>query len=182
MWDAERLARFANAVGEDEIKSFRQKCDGFFPNAFWSDLDASSRSVTVREKPLLIPGFDEDVGVSEAPRCWAFQQGLRRAWVEGFPPDWAAILIALFHPKTSSKAWPYQLALMFLTIESWRARFCGVCSRCFVADKPARRFCSIRCSTRGRRASRMAWWRKEGNQRRKEAKKVIDQEKISNKK
>jgi hypothetical protein len=175
MWDAEQLAKFANAEGEKEIKTFRREYQGVFPSAFWDDLDKVSKSVW--KEVLHIPDFNKNVGPLEAPRCWAFQQGLRRAWEEGFPPYWAVILIAVSRPMPDLQAWPYQLAVMFLAMESWRARFCGVCGSYFVADKPARRFCSIECSAKGRRASRNAWWHKEGNQRRKVAQEAIYREK-----
>ena len=62
---------------------------------------------------------------------------------------------------TGSQVWPYQQAVMFLCVNPWRARFC-VCGNRFVADIPARRFCSDKCFQDSRKLAKQAWWSAHG--------------------
>ena len=151
---AGELAEFANCADGVAVKEFSARTTEFFPHHFLDD-DTADRQTSA------IQGLEEQEPVW-MPRWWGFQQGLLRAWEEGFPADWAVILIAVTHSKTSAQAWPYQRALMFLAVEPWRARFCGECGKPFVADKPATRFCSTKCAGNARQKSRNAWWRREG--------------------
>jgi hypothetical protein len=170
LWAAERLALFANA-DESGVAKFQLTNADFFPTGFWAALDPQRpRTLTLGSARNTIPTMRDADDSVVMPHWWGIQQGLRRAWEEGFPPDWSAILIALTQSKTSAQAWPYQRALMFMAIESWRARFCGICGERFVAEKPARRFCSNQCASDARRMSRTAWWHEHGEKwRRKRA-------------
>lgn len=150
---AGELASFTKCADSVGVEDFSAKNPEFFPPGFLTD-DAHLQTIE-------IPTFRHE-GPIRVPRWWGFQQGVLRAWEEGFPADWAVILIAVTHPKTSALAWPYQRALMFLAVEPWRARFCGVCGRPFVADKPATRFCSTKCAGDARQKSRNKWWHREG--------------------
>ena len=176
LWDAERLALFCNAT-DAEAQRFRKSNDGFFPRSFWDWL--------VRPLDTGGPVLTTSTEAAEAVRLlrreapipfWqAFQQVLRDAWQNGFVLDECVRLISCcsvpdrifgktdVEPDLSSyPVWPYQRAVMLLAVEQWRARFCGQCGRRFVADKPARRFCSNRCSAQARRASRAVSWNKHG--------------------
>jgi hypothetical protein len=155
LWDAERLARFSNANLEAELRSFCRNHDDFFPRNFWN-WSVKSPLETVRF-------------------LWAFQRVLQGAWQLGFPLEECVRLISCTavpdrltgatdaEPDMSSyPVWPYQRAVMLLGVEPWRARFCPRCGKRFVADKPARRFCSNRCSSGARRLSKTAWWTNKG--------------------
>jgi hypothetical protein len=61
-----------------------------------------------------------------------------------------------------TRVWPYQQAVMFLGTNPWRALFCGLCSKRFVADKPGRRFCSEDCAKEARKRGQLAWWNQHG--------------------
>jgi hypothetical protein len=149
---AERLTLFANCEDQIAVEEFGAKNEGFFPPRFLEDNRPRTGSPT--------PGIEQE---AEWEPTWrGFQVGLLQAWQEGFPADWAVSLIALTHPKASFEAWPYQRALMFLAVEPWRARFCGICGKRFVADKPATRFCSAKCAGGARKNSRNAWWHRDG--------------------
>jgi hypothetical protein len=170
LWDAERLALFSNASTAGEIQQFRENREDFFPRNFWN-------------WPLRVGGPGE-FAVSSVPipqeviPFWqAFQRALRDAWQVGFPLEECVRLISsaavpdrLFGKTDvepdllSYPVWPYQRAVMFLGVEPWRARFCGQCGKRFVADKPARRFCSNTCSAKARKASRMDWWNRKGEE------------------
>lgn len=149
---AEHLALFANCENEIAVEEFGAKNERFFPPHFLED----------NRPPIGSPARCEEPEAEWVPRWWGFQAGLLQAWKEGFPADWAVSLIALTHPKTTFEAWPYQRALMFLAVEPWRARFCGICGKRFVAGKPATRFCSAKCAGSARKNSRDAWWHKGG--------------------
>jgi hypothetical protein len=76
----------------------------------------------------------------------------------------AAALRAEFWPRVSRRSWPYQMAVMFLASEPWRARFCQECGQRFVADKPKNSYCSVSCSGEARRASKRLSWEKHGKE------------------
>jgi hypothetical protein len=65
--------------------------------------------------------------------------------------------------------WPagaFQQAVYLLWLERWRARVCPACSRFFVADKPAQRYCSTRCYGKAKARRSLDWYFKEGAKRR----------------
>lgn len=153
LWDAERLALFSNASATNDVESFRAQHKDFFPDHFW----------------------DYRVGPeADAVLVWQnFQRSVRETWQEGFPLEncirliysalgsiWEAMEAQPGNPGLP--VWPYQRAVMLLGMEPWRARFCAQCGKRFVADKPARRFCSHTCSTKARQASRSVSWSKHG--------------------
>ena len=52
------------------------------------------------------------------------------------------------------ETWPYQLAIMFLAIEPWRAKFCVNCGNRFVASVNARKNCSVDCGKTAHKQSK----------------------------
>jgi hypothetical protein len=176
LWDAERLATFSNVNGPREAKYFRQKHTDFIPPYFWKDTIPAVLDDPIPEEDP-IPGlYGTDVsgmlaamGLKSAPKSvpfwWWFKQRIRMAWQHGFPLEMCVKLISSSsRPVGFVQVWPYQRALMFLGCEPWRARFCGQCGTRLVADKPARRFCSGRCSGEARRVSRAFSWKKHGKE------------------
>jgi hypothetical protein len=168
LWDAERLALFSNANAAKEVKRFHAAHDDYFPRSFWNYKIrvGGPGEFTVSSGPI---------PQEEVPMWRAFQRALQEAWQVGFPREECVRLISCgvvperisgkseFEPDLLSyPAWPYQMAVMFLGVESWRARFCGQCGKRFVADKPARRFCSNPCAGKARQASRSLSWSKHG--------------------
>jgi hypothetical protein len=185
LWDAERLAQFSNADGTAEMERFRANNEGFFPRNFWNWLVPQ----TGESEPILTM----DAASAEAVRLlkreppipfWkAFQHVLREAWQNGFPLEECVRFISCagVADRLSGKSdeepslmsypiWPYQRAVMFLGVETWRARFCA-CGKRFVADKPARRFCSNGCAAKARKLSKRVWWAEKGDEWRADYKK-----------
>jgi hypothetical protein len=156
--EAQTLAEFSNAATAD-AEYFRYNYENFVPAGWW---------VTRR-----ISEEDFHVFGKDPPFLWQiYQRQLREAWQGRFPIENCVQLISasrgldpsgLNEPVASNEhaVLPYQRAVMFLGIESWRARFC-FCGRRFVADKPGRKFCSDRCFIESRKHSRRAWWREHG--------------------
>ena len=64
----------------------------------------------------------------------------------------------------------FQRAAYCLFGESWRARTCERCAKCFLADKPAQRFCGSKCFGEAKRKRDLAYWRNHGAERRKSRK------------
>src|SRR5215475_421890 len=175
--DAQTLALFSNA-GKAEADYFQHNYGDFFPRNFWnwkirqveegefvSSPDASTAQAVERLRPA-----------PPVPFWQAFQAVLRGAWQVGFPLEECVRLISSaavadrlygatdVEPDLSSfPVWPYQRAVMLLGVEPWRARLC-VCGNRFVADKPARRFCSDRCASNSRKHSRRTWWGERGRE------------------
>jgi hypothetical protein len=179
LWDAERLAQFSNADGTMELERFRANNEGFFPRNFenWQVPQTND------SEPILTTDAASAEAVRrlkrEPPiRFWrAFQHVLHDAWREGFPLEESVRLISCIAvpDRLSGKSdvepdllsfpvWPCQRAVMFLGVETWRARFCAQCGKRFVADKPARRFCSNACAAKARKHSKKVWWTEKGNE------------------
>ena len=171
LWDAEQLAQFANAADRQAVEKFRSTHRDFFPPTFWaaSDLPVPGELFWDIDSSELFSSLGGETSVkSDAPKkvpfWWALQQMLRRSWEKSFPLEWCVILISEMHGDARFRAWPFQRAVMFLGVEPWRARFCGVCGKEFVADKPARRFCSTACATKARQGTRAASWKIHGEE------------------
>jgi hypothetical protein len=168
LWGAERLALFSNLRTAPEMDNFSRDHAEFFPRNFWNwrvnELDGSA---------VLSPVPIERQTIKFSI---AFQRSLREAWQINFPLEecvrlisCAAVADRLFcasevEPDLSTyPVFPYQRAVMLLCLQPWRARFCPECGTRFVADKPARRFCSIPCASTARRQTKKAWWSGNGN-------------------
>ena len=166
LWVAERLALFANADDRAAIENFRANNPEFLPPAVWSN---ASEPIPGEK------GFDEMLFGSGIKPCYWFglREALRSAWKDGFTPEYCVILLSFAGDmplNPSAEVWPFQRAVMFLAMKPWQAKFCGVCGKRFVADKPATRFCSTACADRARKASRNDWWKEHGKDWRKRAK------------
>src|SRR5262249_15882952 len=164
LWDGERLAQFSNVKGPKQASQFRENNRDFFPAKFW-EKDTRALSTDPEYDDGAIPGIVPGLGPERVPFWWYFNLRIREAWELNFPLE---ICVQLISSPISSfllyarQAWPYQRALMFLGREAWRGRFCGQCGERFVADKPARRFCSATCSSKARRSSRAVSFKKHG--------------------
>jgi hypothetical protein len=179
--DAQVLARFSN-LEADDVEYFRNNFAGFVPSMWWQT------SVGSATDPIWKHNREN------ARRAWkeGFPPELCiRLIASGTLPDTAALSAHDFmadnvvHIPLSAAAayridpdlynqeaqvWPYQMAVMYLAVNPWRAATCA-CGNRFVADKPSRRFCSDKCFQDSRKRSRMAWWTEKGSKaRRKTAK------------
>jgi hypothetical protein len=162
LWDAGRLADFANAESREAVENFRANNPDYFPPAVWHNASAPIPGEKGFDEILLKP----DIESSFKPSYWfGVREALRDAWQGGFTDEHCVILLSFAGDiplKPSGEVWPFQRSVMFLAVEDWRARFCGVCGKRFVADQPARRFCSTACTGKGRKASRRAYWKDKG--------------------
>jgi hypothetical protein len=146
--DAEALAKFSN-LDRNDVDYFKHNYPEFIDRNFW---DIIRGRANVKD---------------DAPQLWRqVQEQLRQAWQAGFPLETAIGLISVKiwdrdADTYDSKPSPFQKAVMFLTVEPWRARLC-ICGKRFVADKPSRRFCSTKCSAEARKLSRRVWWSEHG--------------------
>ena len=60
------------------------------------------------------------------------------------------------------RVYDYQIALMFLHDQPWRAAFCLGCSRPFVRATKTSRYCSQACFDSNRSRSQLEYWRTKG--------------------
>jgi hypothetical protein len=56
----------------------------------------------------------------------------------------------------------FQWAVYYLFRERWRAKVCGRCRRCFVADKQRQIYCGVECSALAEKLRKLAWWHRSG--------------------
>jgi hypothetical protein len=94
---------------------------------------------------------------------------LREAWRSGFHPTYVAQLVTLATPASNSFFEPQpvcdaQRAVLWMMLESWRARFCPRCGTPFVARKPRDTYWPNQCfddkRREGQRASRRKRYRR----------------------
>jgi hypothetical protein len=167
--DAQMLAVFSNLTPA-EVAQFRNGVAPYFlPASFW---DVQS----------IMPG------AASAEFAWQFvQRGLQEAWAKRFPLDLSIQLIVALDkysqleralqqiPEMSNQeianmsvpameVWPFQRAVMYLAVNSWRARFCPNCGKRFVATKPKSTYCSDACFSQSRKGAKRAWWLEHGEQ------------------
>jgi hypothetical protein len=165
LWDGHALSEFSN-LEPDGVRHFQQKYPDFVPHKWWT----------------CHPVGPKEWGLEEQ---WRFNQGmLREAWgPNGFsrnlrfvmeimqsvfnPDDMTDVLVSDGHlhsrysiPGTASKEYPYQRAVVFLFEHPWRARFCPVCKKRFVAAEAKTKFCSQQCSDESTRRRHLEWARK----------------------
>jgi len=165
--DAQMLATFSN-LSPNEADEFRNSiCPNFLPADFWRVLSISS-------------------GTETAEPAWqSIQQLVRESWTKRFPLEESIQLIMAIdkHSKVSQElaraermsnqellqlklpdqeVWPFQRAVMFLTVNSWRTRFCTRCGKRFVAAKPKSTYCSDACFKESRKGAKQAWWEAHG--------------------
>jgi hypothetical protein len=181
---ADALAKFSN-IEPNEIDAFYSAHPDFMP-----DLRKYVSIVSEPGKPSRPSIFWLEF----------VQRVLRKAWLDHFDLDGAVRLIAVFddlsksdavmdrllmppasetqQPLTAAeygllerKVWPFQHAVMFLTVNSWRARFCTACGKRFVASNPKGRFCNDTCFQRSLKNKKLQWWREHGNDLRRKKKK-----------
>lgn len=158
IFDAAKLAQLANVADQQGFEKFRSVNPRFLPPAFWSLLKTGKVQIVFADPTRAKTTLTLESWVD-------LKEHVRAAWEENFPADRCIILITLAasaEGKLFFAPSPFQEAVMFLATDSWRARFCSVCGSCFVAEKPATRFCSLECSGKSRSASRNRWWRRHG--------------------
>ena len=135
--DAQELAEFANRTDAAELLAFRENYPDFLSWTIW---DATGSAAGIADT---------------TPE--ALQAELRKTWKNGFPIEDSLGLLRDSYDKLDRNNFPFQRAVMLLTIEPWRAKYC-VCGNHFVADLPNRRFCSDKCFQQSRKRSKRAWW------------------------
>jgi hypothetical protein len=164
--DAQMLAAFSNLTRE-QVGEFRNAiAPDFLPSSLWE--------MTRIE--------------SEVFQVWqVIQRKVQEAWAKRFPLDLSIQLITdtdrfsstaqslerasrMSNQEISNmslpmqEVWPFQRAVMFLAVNSWRARFCLRCGKRFVATKPKSTYCSDECSSESRKGTKRAWWGSHGEE------------------
>jgi hypothetical protein len=127
--DAARvLADYAN-LEPDGVEGFAAAHPDFVPAWWFAPLGGKGKGPWMRERDLV-----------------------REAWGK-FPADLILRLVTshwftfgTFNRREESaqqKEWPYQQAVMFLHVNSWRAKTCEWCGKRFIGEYSQARFCSF---------------------------------------
>lgn len=164
--DAQMLATFSNLT-PTQVDEFRNSvAPDFLPNSLW---DLTRIDSTVESAWQVI------------------QRKAQNAWTKHFLLDQSIELITdvdrysqqhkhwdrlnqmsneeIANTKVpATDVWPFQRAIMFLAVNSWRARFCPACGKRFVAAKPKSTYCSDACFNESRKGAKRAWWSEHGEQ------------------
>jgi hypothetical protein len=153
---ADALAAFAD-LKPDGVENFRRLYPTLVPQTWW-----------------IGPAWKDGVGVYHP---WMRERDLlRKAWAAGFRTDLTlelatTSLFLISHAMTSEtektphKVWDYQRAVLFLSVDQWRAKICKECGKPFVADHASRKYCSIAsssgmsCSARVIKRTHLEWGR-----------------------
>jgi predicted nucleic acid-binding Zn ribbon protein len=175
---------------ETHPEHFRSNYPNFVPEVWWVWEIFKSDVIELDKKSVIRTPFGEmERGPtlyskpSTERECllWQLaQQLLREAWQDGFPLEKCVKLISLgnfvpmFQPErtaidthllstfTSGPITPYQKAVMFLVTNPWRAKFCGVCGKRFVAGEPKQALCSEKCRQEAEIRRKRKWWNRSG--------------------
>jgi len=150
--DARALAQFADLDSDQKAEEFRHSVyPDFVPIAFWEMeefLDEGKRKLWKSRQEILreawAAGFPIELSVqliADAAENAKFNEAIQQYLVyqqlewQGLPKDF---------PK--ARVYPYQIAVMFLAMQPWRAQICGICRNHFVKSAPRDRYCSNACS------------------------------------
>jgi hypothetical protein len=170
---ADWLADFSN-LDPAGVEDFRKTRAGFVPDFWWTESVSGLTGATVKIWQACQAHLQEAWKSGPGKRAFSLTACIRlisagvrpdlpvegrdyhvepplvyAANAVGIPREQATI----YHINLESdlwlagtRVWPYQQAVMFLGTNPWRALFCGLCGKRFVADKPGRRFCSGDCT------------------------------------
>jgi hypothetical protein len=184
--EARTLADFSNS---NDGGYFRQNYPDFVPQSWWEGAVVAISIQDPRQQRSL-------------PTWKREQEEIRATWSAGFPLENSIRLIShgvdssrteealrgftedqnammeelKINPKfvrPEPKVYPYQRAVMFLAVHSWRARHCSVCGNRFVAAEPKQGTCSDTCRQQAERNRKNAWWSKSGKKQRQDKQKQL---------
>ena len=181
--DARLLARFA-VLRESDIDAFRKDAPDFVPQDYWGAMPTLTLRPDLPLEQVLYKG-----------RPWELAQRMvRDAWHQRFPPEKAVELISncskfsdmerqlnaiLTAPNASvedllrhlspAKMYGFQKAVMYLSMQPWRAKVCSLesCKRRYVANAPPQETCGLDCRSQYHKLRKARDWEKSGRQYRK---------------
>ena len=186
--DARALADFSNINSPERFDYFRNNYPNFLPAEVFD-----TPGVVIPPGAPPESGLGKAAASGLPLQLWMLHQRiLRIAWEKKFPLDNCVSLITAVEglsahsrevervaehmvqhntiPDYSSvpkqEVWPFQRAVMFMAVNSWRARFCIKCGKRFVAAKPKNTYCSDECFQESRKGAKRAWWSEHGQEMR----------------
>jgi hypothetical protein len=158
--DAQALAEFSNLESAD-VEYFRHNYADFVPDKWWGYRNGEQWQMTQR--------FLRESWENQFTGGFFF---ITRLVLSVFNPDELLDSLFGFETKPSEQkafaelgdipwgATPFQRAVLHLFERPWRARFCSVCKKRFVAVEPKNKFCSQPCSDESSRLRHNEWARK----------------------
>jgi hypothetical protein len=175
--DMQVLAEFANLKDAD-IQRFRdgETASTFFPAALWEGQTANgamwkTEQARVRDAwRTKFPPESSVLMITEIAKLTALEQRMEQivrmtseqlAEEQGMAEEQGKNWIS------KPECFPFQMAVMNLTLQPWRAAVCEVCGLHFIKMHQRNRYCSTKCSTEAvLRTKRVSWaqhgqnWRK----------------------
>jgi hypothetical protein len=151
------LSQFLKVRTTTDITNFKLAWPTFFPDAFWQwQINPAPPGPVDSDEPL------PQLAPVSGWRAW--QTVLREAWSEKFPlTETIRLLVSPTAPWRDELAdmpvFDFQRAILLLSVERWRAKFCLQCGEPFAAEKPATRFCNPECFGLSRRVYKRQWFR-----------------------
>lgn len=176
---ARTLADFSNISNETEAEYFRNNFLDFVPPAWWKvNIVVSPREERekvwqyqqrrVREAwPNKFP-LDTSIKLISAgmvPWDIHWKQEQMNPDLGQHAPQAINVVSLTMEPDLTAQeeaVWPYMRAVMFLTLDRWRARFCPRCGKRFVAAKSNSTYCTDACFNESRKDKKNAWWSEHG--------------------
>lgn len=169
------LANLADTL--NDVRFFRKRWPDFFPEEFYDQTEQQMQSPKFRDYNFMrIKRAVHDLwtGRDRAPYTVPVLLGIRTGELTYYISagnsgdrtkmdfDWKT---GEFLFASTIK---FHQAMWFLSRQTWRAKVCGHCGSCFVAQRQTQLYCSSDCSEQAERAWKRDWWRKHGeNWRRK---------------
>jgi hypothetical protein len=164
---ADALAEFLG-IDPEEVEDFRRRHPKFVPEVWWTLADNYGELIWSAWKGLLAVEWGRFSIYTDRTLA------LLTMWSSTEPSTTTETeLTGVFTPTL----YPYQRAILFLAVESWRAKVCQECGHAFVADHASRKYCSIasssgiNCSALVIKRTGLEWGRKNNWGRNKSTKK-----------
>jgi hypothetical protein len=186
-----QVDEFRNSIGKDFLPDIWEH-HAFGPEQLdgmtaWAEIQGLLRQAWKRRFPL-----EESVTLitmcayhSQLARLWDEAPGYVKQIPKKYPPEGAENVtkedllglsaFPIEQPELDriSQVWPFQRAVMLLTVDPWRARFCPTCGdRVAAATARSTRCDNPGCFDESRRATKREAWRRKGKQWRTKAKKT----------
>ena len=172
--DAQALAEFSN-LEPAHLDYFRNNYPEFLPSKWWNYRDGQQWRMTqefLRESwekhftggiffvtRLILSVFNPD-DLLDSQFGFTVERRKEKGFADLGEIPWGAT--------------PFQRAVLHLFENPWRARFCRVCNKRFIAVEAKNKFCGSECSAEDRRRQKREWFRLHGKAwRKKQAQKQL---------
>jgi hypothetical protein len=150
LWDA--LEQFVQLPPDGDPIKFQARYPRFFPSRASSEKAVSTKTEEISWFYTLPYGNDAESQRKTHLLAWqAWRNLLQEAWHSGFHPEYVAQLLNIPTVPPGNTQFEFepvcdaQRAVLWMMLDSWRARFCPRCGIPFVAREPRDTYWPERC-------------------------------------